>query len=171
MEETDNENEKINEIIKMGKFSFELEEKREQSLIVQSGYMLTGFSIVSVMLLAAIPILLDYTKFSNKIVIFLIGLSLLFLIFSLLFTIAAQWRYKYTGLSNIESIYDLMIDVPLSDFNEWWLKNLNEIYNAKNNLNEKRADFMKISTFSFGISILTILIYLITLLKIIVKNL
>ena len=164
------DDEKIIEIIKMGNFSFELEEKREQSLVLQSGYMLAGFSIISVMLLAAIPILLDYTKFSNKFVIFLIGFSLVFLIISLLFTIAAQWRYKYKGLENIESIYNLMIDVPLNDFNGWWLENLNDIYNAKNDLNEKRADLMKISALSFGFSILTIFIYLMMLLLTIVKH-
>jgi hypothetical protein len=168
MDEVDDE--KIIEIIKMGNFSFELEEKREQSLVLQSGYMLAGFSIISVMLLAAIPILLDYTKFSNKFVIFLIGFSLVFLIISLLFTIAAQWRYKYKGLENVESIYNLMIDVPLNDFNGWWLENLNDIYNAKNDLNEKRADLMKISALSFGFSILTIFIYLMMLLLTIVKH-
>jgi len=168
MDEVDDE--KIIEIIKMGNFSFELEEKREQSLVLQSGYMLADFSIISVMLLAAIPILLDYTKFSNKFVIFLIGFSLVFLIISLLFTIAAQWRYKYKGLENIESIYNLMIDVPLNDFNGWWLENLNDIYNAKNDLNEKRADLMKISALSFGFSILTIFIYLMMLLLTIVKH-
>ncbi|MCL2550468.1 MAG: hypothetical protein FWE78_06070 [Methanimicrococcus sp.] len=159
--EIEGENEKKIEIIKMGKFSFELEEKREQNLILQAGHMLTGFSIISVMLLAIIPILLDYTKIPNKIVFLLLGTSLLFLVFSLLFTVGAQWRYKHLGLESIKSIYDLMSQVPLNDVNDWWLENLNEIYNAKNDVNEKRVKLMKFSTLSFGISILTILIYLI----------
>jgi hypothetical protein len=152
------------EIIKMGNFSFELEEKREQSLLTQSGYMLTGFSIVSVMLLAAIPILLENTNISNRTVLILIGISLLFLILSLLSTIVAQWRYKSVRLNNVELIYNLMIDMPLKDFNYWWLDNLDNLHNEKNRLNDKRADWMKISTISFGISISTILIYLIILL-------
>jgi len=147
----------------MGKFSYELEEKREQSLILQSGHMLTGFSIIFVMLLAVIPILLNYTQISNKVVFLLLGISLFFLIFGLLFTIAAQWRYDYLGLDDIETIYNLMI-VPSNDVGDWWLENLNYIYNAKNDLNEKRVKLMKFSTFSFSISILTILIYLICLL-------
>lgn len=153
-------NQKNIEIIKMGKFSFELEEKREQSLILQSGHMLTGFSIISVMLLAIIPIILNYTNISNRIVFFLLGISLLFLIMSLLFSIAAQWRYDYLGLNNIDSIYHLMDEVPLKEVNMWWLTNLNDIYNSKNNLNEKRVKFMRYSAFFFGISILTIFIYL-----------
>lgn len=152
------------EVIKMGRFSFELEEKREQSLILQSGHMLTGFSIVSVMLLAAIPIILDYTKIPSHFVFILLGISLLFLILSLLFTIAAQWRYKYLGLDNLDSIFNLMNGKNRTDANEWWLENLNEIYYEKNKLNEKRAKLMKYSTFSFAISIFTILIYLIILL-------
>ena len=162
--EIDYENEKKNEIIKMGKFSFEAEEKREQSLILQSGHMLTGFSIISVMLFAIIPILLNYTQISNRIVFFLIGISLLFLIVSLLFSIAALWRYECTVFDNIESVYNLMINDPLNNFNVWWLKNLNRACNEKSDLNEKRTNLMKISTISFGVSIFAILIYLIALL-------
>jgi len=164
MDETDGGNERKVEIIKMGKFSFELEEKREQSLILQSGHMLTGFSIISVMLLAVIPIMLDYTRISNKIVFLLLGVSLLFLVISLLCAIAAQWRYDYLGFDNIDSIYQLMNTAPSEDVNNWWIANLNYIHNSKNNLNEKRAKMMKYSTVSFGISISTILIYLIVLL-------
>lgn len=122
------------------------------------------FSIISVMLLAIIPIILNYTNISNRIVFFLLGISLLFLIMSLLFSIAAQWRYDYLGLNNIDSIYHLMDEVPLKEVNMWWLTNLNDIYNSKNNLNERRVKFMRYSTFFFGISILTILIYSIALL-------
>ena len=38
-------------VLEMGKFSYELEEKREQSLITQSGQMLTTFSIASAAML------------------------------------------------------------------------------------------------------------------------
>jgi len=155
------------EVIEMGKFSFELEEKREQSLILQSGYMLTGFSIISVVLLAVIPILLDYTNLPKKIVFIFLGISLLFLICSLLFAIAAQWRYEYLGFKDIESIYLLMVHKSKAAANDWWLENLNDISIAKNSLNEKRARLMKISTISFAISIFTILIYLVTLLVLI----
>ncbi|MDL2261695.1 hypothetical protein LJC08_05650 [Methanimicrococcus sp. OttesenSCG-928-J09] len=151
------------EVIKMGKFSFEMEEKREQSLIVQSGYMLTGFSIISVMLLAAVPILLDYTDFSRELVFIVLGLSLIFLIFSLFFTIGALWRYEHIGLEDVESIYNLMSFESIDAADDWWLKNINEIYSAKNELNTKRSRFMKASIASFGFSILTILIYLISL--------
>ena len=150
------------EIIKMGKFSFELEEKREQSLIIQSGYMLTGYSIISVMLLAVIPILLDYTNLPPKLVFILLGFSLLSLIISLLFALLSLWRYQYLGLDNIESIYRLMIHEPLNTVSRWWLENLNSIYNEKNRLNDKRARYMKWSTLFFGFSIITILIYLVT---------
>ncbi|MDR0766995.1 MAG: hypothetical protein LBE57_00900 [Methanosarcinales archaeon] len=160
-EETSSEKQMKMEIIKMGLFSFELEEKREQSLITQSGYMLTGFSIISVMLLAAVPILIDYMKVPNKIVFLFIGISLIFLIVSLLFAILTQWRYKYDGLKDIKSIYTLMHSESLETVDDWWLVNLNEIYKSKYKLNERRAIFIKISTGCFGASILTILIYLI----------
>ena len=162
--EIDNKNEKQIEIIKIGKFSFELEEKREQSLIMQSGHMLTGFSIISVMLLAVIPILLDYTKISNKTVFLLLGIPLLCLVIGLLFAIAAQWRYDIHDLGDLESTYELIMNGPLVDVNKWWLANLNYIYKKRLDLNEKRAKSMILSTAFFGISILTILIYLIALL-------
>jgi len=149
------------EIIKMGRFSFELEEKREQSLIIQSGYMLTGYSIISVMLLAVIPILLDYTNLPSRFVFILLGFSLLFLIVSLLFALLSLWRYQYLGLDNIESIYSLMIYKSSTAVSDWWLENVNAIYNEKNRLNDKRARYMKWSTLFFGFSIITILIYLV----------
>ena len=149
------------EIIKMGKFSFELEEKREQSLIIQSGYMLTGYSIISVILMAVIPILLNYTNLPFKLVFILLGFSLLFLIFSLLFALLSLWRYQYSGLDDIESVYKMMIHEPLDTVSDWWLKNINTIRNEKNSLNNKRARYVKWSTFFFGFSIITILIYLV----------
>ena len=156
----DSEHQMKIEIIKMGKFSFELEEKREHSLIIQSGYMLTGYSIISVVLLAVIPILLDYTNLPSRLVFILLGFSLLFLIISLLFALLSLWRYQYLGLDNIESIYRLMIHEPLDTVSRWWLENVNAIYNEKNSLNDKRARYMKLSTLFFGFSIITILIYL-----------
>ncbi|WNY23172.1 hypothetical protein MmiHf6_04760 [Methanimicrococcus hongohii] len=163
-EEPDSSNQMKSEIIRMGLFSFELEEKREQSLITQSGYMLTGFSIIFVMLLAAVPILLDYTKLPSSVVFLFIGISLMFLIISMLFTVAAQWRYQHYGLKDIESIYNFMYFESLETADDWWLKNLNELYNFKNDSNNTRSRLMKLSAVSFSFSILTILIYLITLL-------
>jgi len=55
----------------------------------------------------------------------------------------------------------------IKTFVDWWLKNLNDICNAKKDLNNKRAKFMVISIFSFGFSILTTLIYLIAFLIVI----
>ena len=149
------------EFIKIGTFSYDAEEKKEQRLILQSGHMLTGFSIVSVMLLATIPILLDYTKVSNKYVFSLLGFALIFLIVSLLGTIIAHWRYGGSSVEDMESIYRSMCNSQLADFNWWWLKNLNDFCNEKRKLNNKKEKVMKISTISFGFSILCILIYLI----------
>ena len=41
------------------KFSYELEEKREQSIVNQTGQMLTAFSVTSATILMAVPILIE----------------------------------------------------------------------------------------------------------------
>jgi len=125
--EIEDKSEKEIKIIEMGKFALELEEKKEQSLLRQSGDMLTGFSVVAVVLSAVIPILLKYTEISNKIIFILLGFSLLLLIVSLLLLVSAHERKKYTEFHTIEEIYISMIDQPLSYFNQRTLLDLNEI--------------------------------------------
>jgi hypothetical protein len=164
--DTENKKEKEKEIIKMGKFTFELEEKREQNLILQSGHMLTGVSIVSVILLAIIPILLNNADISDKAIFFYLGLSLLGLVLSLLFSVIAHLRYKHHGLGSIKSIYISLMYIPFDDFNQWWLENLNKICAGKSKVNNIRAISLLISILLFTFSICTILIYLIVFLKI-----
>jgi hypothetical protein len=80
-----------------------------------------------------------------------------------LFKIIAHWRCDTLGFEAIESVYELIMTSPLKYVDNWWLANLNHIYKKRADLNEKRAKSMKFSTAFFGLSILTILIYLIVL--------
>ena len=53
---------RLKNVVELGKYSFDLEEKREQSLISQSGQILTAISLFSAGILMALPILLTYTS-------------------------------------------------------------------------------------------------------------
>ena len=84
----DQANMMMSNIVKLGKFSYELEEKREQSLIAQSNQMLTAFSVFSVALYMALPIIISVnTALANQ-VLFCAGIVSLALISSLILAIS-----------------------------------------------------------------------------------
>ena len=52
---------RMENVREFGKFSFDLEEKREQSILNQSSQMLTAFSLFSAAILMALPIMTEYS--------------------------------------------------------------------------------------------------------------
>ena len=81
--------------VEFGKFSFDLEEKRGQSLITHSGHMLTASSLFSAALLTLLSALLA-DGFISRTHLFIASTSIAVpLIISLIFTLLAQWRFKY----------------------------------------------------------------------------
>ena len=60
----------LNHIVELSKFSYDMEEKREQSLIQQTGQMIMSFSIISVAEFMLLPIVLQYIHHLSRAYIF-----------------------------------------------------------------------------------------------------
>lgn len=91
---------RLKNVIKFARFSYELEEKREQSLISQAGQMLTAFSVASAALLMVIPILLDHTSIPKQRILITAGLVLALMLASVVLSVFSQWRFKYKTMMN-----------------------------------------------------------------------
>ena len=82
--------------VDFGKFSYNLQEKREESLINQSGKMLTAYPVTMAILTWLIP----KTAVVSMYILFF-GLTL-----SLIFAILAGWRFKNRRMPGIESFFE-----------------------------------------------------------------
>ena len=91
-------------VVEFAKFSYELEEKREQSLLNQSGHLLTLFSVSSAVLFTAVPVLLSYTNFDKGRILLFSGISLTILLVSMLLAVISQWRFRYETMMNGEEL-------------------------------------------------------------------
>ena len=101
-DEQDPEALRMKNVREFGLFSFELEEKREQSILNQAGQMLTAFSLFSAAILMALPLVADYTNVPDGQAFCLAVVVLAPLIASLVLAILAQWRFKYQAIKNAE---------------------------------------------------------------------
>ena len=101
-DEQDPEALRMKNVREFGLFSFELEEKREQSILNQAGQMLTAFSIFSAAILMALPLVADYTNVPDGQAFCLAVVVLAPLIASLVLDILAQWRFKYQAIKDAE---------------------------------------------------------------------
>lgn len=154
----------VSHIEKLSKYSYELEEKREQSLIEQSARMLEAFSVITAALGILLSIVLEYCNELSKYFIFIVtGIIGIFLIASLILAILAQWRYKYNALPLPEDIYKHVHDnykVFLSIKNQ--AKHYNEVLNSvqksKKKINDKRASMITLSMIFFYCAIFAFVI-------------
>lgn len=152
----------IEEIVEFGKFSYELEEKREQSLIGQSGQMLTAFSVFSAVVLMSVPIAIDNLAVPTSMILGYSGVLFALLSSSLLLTIFAQWRFKYKTLIDVGEFYNKVNEDFLnyrkkSQFKIQWKEQLTEIQLSKKQTNNKRVKLLMISMVLFIASVLTLI--------------
>ena len=141
-------------IADFARFSFELEEKREQSLISQSGQMLTVFSVVSAALLMAVPILIDYTCVPKNKILIAAGIVLTFLLASMVLAVLSQWRFKYATMLNGEELLqkvekDINNHIYQSQFDYQWIDQLTDIQTSKKKNNDKRYMLVHASMITF----------------------
>ena len=146
----------MSNILSLGKFSYSLQEKREESLINQSGRMLTACSVTDALLPLSISKVPD------------VGLMVLFagILVSFVFAVIAGWRFKARPMPSIDVFYDEVYkrweefkSQPVFDMQ--WKYHLSAIHKRKKENNDKRARCILISMISFVISIVitTILIW------------
>lgn len=162
---------RLKNVVEFGRFSFELEEKREQSIIQQSSQMLTAFSIVSAVILMAIPILIENTEILPKVIIIAAALVLIPLIVSMVLSILSQWRFTYSSMLTAEELLrqaeaDKEHHTFQAQYDYQWVSQLTTIQNSKKKNNDTRSNLIRASTISFLVSIgMLVLVVLILLLE------
>lgn len=165
----------LSHITDLSKFSYEMEEKREESLIRQSGQMITMFSIISVAEIMMLPILLlNITKLSKMYIFTWVIVITIPLLISLLLAFLAQWRYKYQALPSPKVIFEhvskeydkfLSTSVQLQHWND----TIENLYNPKRINNQKRAKLIVSSMKAFLVSMGLMVIGFIISISIIIK--
>lgn len=135
---------RMKNVVNFAKFSFELEEKREQSLVNQSGQMLTAFSVVSAAILMAVPILIDYTSVSKRIILISAGITLAPMLLSMALALLSRWRFSYvtmiTGQELLQKIEaNANNHVYQYQYDYQWLDQLANIQNSKKKNNDIRG--------------------------------
>ena len=144
-------------MVEFAKFSYELEEKREQSLIEQSSQMLTAFSVASAALLMAVPIILEYTCIAKRKILLSAGLVLLFMLISMVLAVISQWRFKYKTMMNGDELLqkieaDANDHVYQAQYDYQWIDQLKEIQESKKKNNDKRYRLIHASMVFFFVA-------------------
>lgn len=97
------------------KYAYELEVQREHSIIEQTSRMLVFQSLVLATLYAALPSVLNLFEGNQCTTKLTWILSVIITVFSVLglgVTLAAQWRYKYESLPNIDKTKQALNALP-----------------------------------------------------------
>lgn len=150
---------------------YELEVKREGSIIEQTGKMLVFQSLYTAALYAALPSVLNYfsgkTDIANLIWVFVVIVTILVIV-GLGITLTAQGRYKYKSLPKFEEVKQ-SID-KLSDqytyeqiqcfYNIEYVTNMYKSLEKNDNM---RCRMLKLSMLLFYITLLVTLIMIVVL--------
>lgn len=164
----------LNHIEKLSKYSYELEEKREQSLIEQSSRMLEAFSVITATMGILLSIILEYIPNLSKHFVFICtGIICFFLLTSLVLAILAQWRYKYKALPLPNEIYKHIYDnykgfLNINNQTKHYNSLLNDVQQGKKNINDRRAKIITWSMIFFYCSIITFAISIIVAINLLV---
>lgn len=159
----------LENIVLLGRYSFELEQMRGESIIRQAGEMLTAFSVFSAALLMAVPILIAETCVDKVKLLTWIGIAAIPLVSSLCLTIIAQWRFKYQSMQNAEqfrtAIYKNIKKYQGQDqYDLQWIAQLTSMHESIERNNNRRVFLVKISMLCFLCSILIIILSILLLL-------
>lgn len=151
-------------IVELGKFSYDLEEKREQSILSQANQMMTAFSIYSAALLMVLPILIDNTVIPHSQL--LIASILLFspLIVSLVLAVLAQWRFSYQTMKTAQEFQEkIEADAEhyqhQAQYDDQWINQIDAIHISKKNNNDRRVKLIISSMICFLLSVGLLLVF------------
>lgn len=164
---------KLKNIKEMGVFSFELEEKREASLMKQSASILTSVSIFAAMIFFVAQVVIEHSNINPRTIFLYFFILTVLLLASLMLSIFAQWRYKYQTVQNIIDI-DILIEKDKkaykseSDFIFLWKDQIGKIQNSKKLMNDKRANLIVAAMSMMIISIIAFAVLMIYIIHIMV---
>lgn len=151
-------------IVELGKFSYDLEEKREQSILSQANQMMTAFSIYSAALLMVLPILIDQTVIPHSRLLKASIHLFLPLIVSLVLAVLAQWRFPYQTMKTAKE-FQGQIDANAdkyqyqAQYDEQWINQIDDIHVSKKNNNNLRVKLIIASMTCFMFSICLLLVF------------
>jgi hypothetical protein len=140
-------------IVEYGKFSFALEEKREESLNKISTGLLTTFAVISLLISFRFP---KNNPVFSAIIFVLLCLNSVFILF-------ANWRFKYGTIQDAKGIFD-EISKNYTNYNSQenfdmrWIYMMSKIQKGKKKINDKRLKFVMSSQVLFLVIVLTIVI-------------
>jgi len=147
--------------MEFARFSFELEEKREQSLINQSIQMLTAFAVTSVALLMAIPVFIECATISRDVFLFSACLIFILMLISMAPAMLSRWRFKYrTMIDGKEFLNHLKSQEKEQQWQyDWqWIDQLSKIQRSKKKNNDIQVRLIKISMIAFFVVVLCMII-------------
>lgn len=139
--------ERVNEF---GLFSFEREERREESAISQAGQMLIAISVFSAVILMLVPILIEHTDIDHFRIYVFLAIVLSLLSVSFICAVLAQSKYDHAVPADIEQIYQRIYDhyEEFSDRDDYLMfqkRQIGDIHQSKKRLNDKRVRLLLIS--------------------------
>ena len=157
-DEQDLEALRMKNVREFGLFSFELEEKREQSILNQAGQMLTAFSLFSAAILMALPLVADYTNVPDGQAFCLAVVVLAPRVASLVVAILARWRVKYQAIKNAEEfeteLYRKRDEYKEQYAYDWqWVYQLAAVQKSKKKNNDRRSHLVRASMICFLVSV------------------
>lgn len=148
---------KAHNVVEFGRFSYELEDKREQSILAQASQMMTAFSVCSAVLLMGLPVLLEYLKIPDAKLLVAAAICLLPLMASLLLALIAQWRFKYQTMQPIGTFQKEIENAPESyqyqaQYDCQWIYQISSLHESKKKNNDLRVRLLIASMICFIIS-------------------
>lgn len=158
MSEDEKNNLKMKNIKEFGLFSYEMECKREESLIEQSGKMMTAFSIYTASLYVLVQIMLKCFNYLRYEILLATGVISICLIASLVLVIISQWRYKYKKMCDIDIFFDNIERendryVTQADYDLQWKYQISGIHKSKEKNNDRRAKLIMAAMIVFLVAI------------------
>ena len=154
---------RMENVREFGKFSFDLEEKREQSILNQSSQMLTAFSLFSAAILMALPIVTEYSAIPDWQIMYLTEVAFAPLIVSLVLAIIAQWRFSYQTMLDAEGFENILYRQKedyhdQSDYDWQWVYQLSAVQKSKKKNTDFRVRLIKASMICFLLSVAILVI-------------
>lgn len=146
-------------------FKYDAEQRREDSLIQQSSHMQTAFSFMSAAVFMVTPVIIQYRGVLS-LEFFLASISsvVFFLLISLITASIAQFRQKLEGLPDINVLENHInenckVTLTTSQQLKQFVELFGKVQASKAKGNDRRVLLIRISMWSFIVSIIDIILW------------
>lgn len=150
----------------LAQMKYESELRREDSLIQQSSHMQTAFSFITAAVFMAAPILIDNRGDNLSLGFFFVAFSTIIacMLVSLITASLAQRRFLKESFMNIPDIEQFVSDAYKQTLKEseqlkQWVQVVGDVQVSLEKVNNRRVKLIRISMFSFFVSIAFIVMW------------